>query len=231
MSRTRLHFIRHGQSYSNTQYDGKVVSGMKGDRGLTPHGVSQVERLRDRLLATSELAADVVLASTLPRAWQTAEILAPVWDMPIIPDDDLHELRPGEADGMVRELARERYRYDDFAESPYQPKSPGGESWGTFLLRVGAMLDRVTREYEGKTIVLITSGGVIHATFLIFFGMHAVLSPPAWFATENASITTWEQRPWRNRPSVWTLLRYNDASHLHDQQDQYDQHERIGEQS
>ena len=216
MSRTRLHLIRHGEAYSNIRYEGKVVSGMKGDKGLTPLGVTQVERLRDRLLATGELATDVVLASTLPRARQTAEILAPVWEAPIISDDDLHELRPGEADGLLRDVARERYGKMDFRQQPYQPKSPGGETWGAFLLRVATMLDRVTRDYEGKTIVLVTSGGVIHATFLVFFAMQTLVPPPAWFATDNASITTWERRRWRNQPHVWTLLRYNDTSHLHE---------------
>lgn len=214
MFTTRLHFIRHGEAYSNIPHNGKMVSGMLGDKGLTPRGVSQVERLRDRLLRNGELAADVVLASTLPRAWQTAEILAPVWDTPVIPDDDLHELRPGKADGLLREVAHERYGFVDFAQEPYQPKSPGGETWGAFVLRVGTMLDRITRDYADKTIVLITSGGVIHATFLVFFSMHTLIPPSVWFATDNASLTTWEQRPWRNQPSLWTLLRYNDTSHL-----------------
>lgn len=222
MARMRLHFIRHGQAYANITYEGKVIAGMKGDRGLTPHGIEQVERLRDRLLATGELAADVVLASTLPRARQTADILAPVWDAPIIPDDDLHELRPGAADGLLREVARERYGRMDFRLDPYQPKSPGGETWGAFVLRVGAMLDRVTRDYDGKTVVLITSGGVIHATFLVFFGMQTLIPPSAWFATENASITTWERRPWRDQPRVWTLLRYNDTSHLDELNNQHE---------
>lgn len=216
MSTTRLHFIRHGEAYSNIPHVGRVVSGMRGDKGLTPRGVAQVERLRDRLLATGELASDVVLASTLARAWQTAEILAPVWDSPIIPDDDLHELHPGESDGLPVEVARERYSIADFAEWAYRPKSPGGENWGQFVLRVGTMLDRVTRDYAGKTVVLITSGGVIHVTFLAFFAMHTLIPPHAWFATENASITTWEQRPWRNQQAIWTLLRYNDTSHLRD---------------
>ncbi len=217
MSTTRLHFIRHGEAYSNLPHEGRVVSGIRGDRGLTPRGVAQAERLRDRLLETGELAADVVLASTLPRAWQTAHILAPVWDSPIIPEDDLHELRPGESDGMPVEAAHERYGYADFAREAYHPKSPGGETWGAFLLRVGTMLDRITREYSGKTIVLITSGGVIHATFLVFFSMATHTPPQAWFATDNASLTTWERRLWRNQPDVWTLLRYNDISHLNDQ--------------
>jgi probable phosphoglycerate mutase len=214
LSTTRLHFIRHGEAYSNVPHEAKVVSGIRGDRGLTSRGVTQVEQLRNKLLATGELAADFVLASTLPRAWQTAEILAPVWDTPIIPDDDLHELRPGEMDGLLVEMAHSRYGVTDFREQPYRPKSPGGETWGAFVLRVGAMLDRITRDYADKTVVLITSGGVIHATFLVFFAMQTLMPPSAWFATDNASLTTWEQRPWRNQPAIWTLLRYNDISHL-----------------
>jgi probable phosphoglycerate mutase len=216
VSTTRLHFIRQGEAYSNVPHEGRVVSGMRGDKGLTPRGVSQVERLRDRLLATGELASDVVLASTLARARQTAEILAPVWDLLIVPDDDLHELRPGASDGLPVEVAHERYGNVDFNQETYRPKSPGGENWGQFVLRVGTMLDRVTRDYAGKNVVLITSGGVIHATFLVFFAMDTLLPPSAWFATKNASITTWEQRHWRNQPDVWTLLRYNDTSHLRD---------------
>lgn len=216
MPSTKLHFIRHGESYSNIPGADTVASGMRGDKGLTAQGILQVERLRDRLLATGELAADVILASPLPRAWQTAKILAPLWETPIVPDDDLHELRPGEMDGLAVAEARERFGYVDFASEPYRAKSPGGEYWGAFVLRVGAMLNRVTREYAGKTIVLITSGGVIHASFLVFFRMHTLVPPSVWFATSNASITTWEQRPWRNQPSIWTLLRYNDTSHLHD---------------
>ena len=79
------------------------------------------------------------------------------------------------------------------------------------------MLDRITREHAGKTVVLITSGGVIHAMFLVFFALPSLQPPQAWFATDNASLTTWEQRPWRNQPAVWTLLRYNDGSHLHEE--------------
>lgn len=213
---TRLCLIRHGEAYSNIPGANTVVSGMRGDKGLTPRGIMQVERLRDRLLATSELDANVVLASPLPRAWQTAEILAPVWETPIIPDVDLHELRPGEMDGLAVAEARERFGYVDFATEPYRAKSSGGESWGAFVLRVGTMLDRITHEHMGKTIVLITSGGVIHVTFLVFFRMQTLVPPSVWFATSNASITIWEQRPWHNQPSIWTLLRYNDTSHLQD---------------
>ncbi|HEX5571400.1 MAG TPA: histidine phosphatase family protein, partial [Ktedonobacterales bacterium] len=104
--RTNLYLIRHGEAVCNV--DG-TIAGMHSDVGLTELGVMQAERLRDRLAATGEIAADALIASTLPRAWQTAEIVAPALGLPIIPDDDAQELRPGEADGLNVADFLERY--------------------------------------------------------------------------------------------------------------------------
>jgi len=64
---TQLYLIRHGQAFCNVE---NLIAGMESDVGLTPVGVAQAERLRDRLSATGEIAADVLIASTLPRARQ-----------------------------------------------------------------------------------------------------------------------------------------------------------------
>ena len=81
------------------------MGGMQGDRGLTERGVAQVEALARRL-AQGEIAADVLYASTLPRARMTAEPVAEALNLPIHWDDDLQELRPGEADGLHIDEAR-----------------------------------------------------------------------------------------------------------------------------
>ena len=69
------------------------VGGVRGpDRvpGLTERGRRQVEALGDRLAPTGELAgADALYASVLPRAIETAELLAPA-------------LVAGDADGAGR---------------------------------------------------------------------------------------------------------------------------------
>ncbi len=98
---TNLYLIRHGEAVVNVK---PIVGDMRGDTGLTPLGVTQAERLRDRLAATGEISADVLIASTMPRARQTAEIIAPALGLPILWDDDVQEMRSGEADGMT--LAR-----------------------------------------------------------------------------------------------------------------------------
>ena len=77
---TNLYLIRHGEAHSNVN---PVIGGMKGDQGLTPLGRAQAQRLRDRLMRSGEIKADVLIASDLPRAAQTAETIAPALRLPI----------------------------------------------------------------------------------------------------------------------------------------------------
>src|SRR6266581_2515465 len=155
---THLYLIRHAE-----------MSPMKGflrDEGLSPLGRLQAERLRDRLAATQEIKADVLISSTFPRARQTTEILAPALHLSPLFDDDLQELRPGEIEGLSIEEFHEKYQKADFEENPFRAVAPGAENWGQFMLRVGTTLERITREHEGRTIVLVCHGGVIDGSLL-----------------------------------------------------------------
>ncbi len=206
---TQLYLIRHGEAMS-------AIEGFVGDGGLSPLGVTQAERLRDRLAATREIRADVLISSTLPRARQTAQIIAPALDLPLLLDDDIQEFRPGEAEGMTVEEFRATFGEPDYEHDPYRPMAPGGESWATFTYRMGQALDRIIREYEGQTIVLVCHGGIIDGSFLYFFRMSSWRLPPARFYTRNTSITQWKQMEAFNGEEHWHLIKYNDAFHLHD---------------
>jgi hypothetical protein len=123
---TDLYLIRHGESHANI--DG-VISAMATDRGLTERGLAQVRALAARL-ETGEIPADALYASTLPRARMTAEIVAAALDLPVEWNDDLHELRPGEAEGLHVGEVRERFpQVARFIGEPFTPLAPGGESW------------------------------------------------------------------------------------------------------
>src|SRR3979490_597843 len=99
---THLYLIRHGQAMS-------AARNTLGNTGLSPLGRTQAERLRDRLAATGEIAADVLISSTLARARQTAEIIAPALGLPILVDDEGHELGDGASEGMHVEEYRKKY--------------------------------------------------------------------------------------------------------------------------
>ncbi|MBW2282284.1 MAG: histidine phosphatase family protein [Deltaproteobacteria bacterium] len=212
MPETRLVLIRHGESHATV--DG-VVGGHESCRGLTDRGRRQAEALRDRLKASPEFAPDVLLTSILPRAIETAEIVAPAFgDLEAARDCDLCELHPGECDGLVWADYRERYGFDMRAE-PERPMSPGGESLASFQARVEARLERVLREHAGQTVVIVAHGGVVSAVSLSLMahGMH--LPRPFRMRTENTSITEWlhDADVQRGDPA-WLLVRYNDAAHL-----------------
>jgi 2,3-bisphosphoglycerate-dependent phosphoglycerate mutase len=210
---TRLYLIRHGQAYCNVRPFG-LVAGMRGDEGLTPLGRKQAERLRDRLAATSEIEADVLIASTLPRARQTAEIIAPALELPIIFDDEVQEQSVGDFDGLPWDEIEDQI--PDQHEEPFRPFGPNGENWGQFVLRVGTALNRILRLHEGKTIVIVCPGGVVDASFLVFFGMNSLLPPPTAFYTRNTSITLWERREMERSSLRWRLVGYNDDLHTRD---------------
>ena len=232
---THLYLIRHGEAYSNIEHDGNgTVPGLRGDKGLTPRGRAQAERLRGRLEQTGEIRADALLASTFARAFQTAEIIAPALGLPIIPDDDLQEMRAGdEVDGMTERELLERYTIPDYRATPYARIAPDGENWGEFILRVGTMFDRVTRAYADKTVALVTHGGVVDASILIFFKLHTLTVPPFALYTHNTSITEWElersggfhEHEGTSSVTRWRLVRYNDDYHIRDMPDMNDQPE------
>ncbi len=207
---THLYLVRHGEAVSNVK---PILAGMRGDSGLTPRGIRQAELLRDRLAATREIVADIFISSTLPRARQTAEIIAPALDLPLILDDEVQELRLGEADGLHTEEAWAKYGRPDFENFPLRPIAPGGESWGSFMLRVGSAFSRITREHQGKTIVIVCHGGIIDGSFIYFFQKPSLILPIAEFHTHNTSITHWDFHT-RGERGRWRLRKYNDIVHL-----------------
>lgn len=209
MTVTRLVLVRHGESMATVD---QVVGGHEGCTGLSPVGRRQAEALRDRLAATGEVVADALLASVLPRAVETAEIVAPaLGGLPVRQDCDLCELHPGESDGLTWEEYGRRYDVD-MAADPQAPVAPGGESLADFHARVSKALLRVADEHAGRTVVVVCHGGVVAASFATFFELPLDRAMPAQVRVANTALTEWAR--WDDGP--WQLLRHNDTAHLTD---------------
>jgi broad specificity phosphatase PhoE len=215
---TRLVLIRHGEAVCNVA---GVCGGLRGCQGLTERGRSQVRGLRDRLQRTGELAgADVLYASVLPRAIETAQLLAPTLvatdpasgarpPVPeVVTECGLCELHCGEADGLSWDEFIERFPGLDWDVDPDQVIAPGGESWTGFVNRVAGTLDRLATAHPGQLVVVACHAGVIEASLLsklpvVGGGAGARLQ----LRTHHASMTTWEIADGR-----WRLLGYNDTA-------------------
>jgi 2,3-bisphosphoglycerate-dependent phosphoglycerate mutase len=207
---THLYLIRHGEAYTNVE---AVIGGMRGDRGLTERGVAQAEALARRL-AGGEITADVLYASTLPRARATAEHVAAALQLPIEWDDELQELRPGESDGMRVDDARAKFPgFNVFVREPFTPIAPGGESWGSFQARTSAALDRIIIRHAGQTIVVVAHGGTIEVSFLYMLGLGPQARARNAFHGQNTAITHWRHVESFGRQE-WHLVAHNDHRHL-----------------
>ena len=204
---TRLVLVRHGESQVTVD---QIVGGHAGCTGLSPLGRKQAEALRDRLQRTGELSDVATLyASVLPRAVETAEIIAPAvgrGDVAVVQECGVCEIHPGQADGLSWEEFRTRFGLP--GPNRYKPWAPGAESWAEFSLRVGVALLEIAERHAGETVVIACHGGVVESSFVNLGGLG--IQRPFEMSAENTSLTEWR----RGEGGPWRLERYNDAAHL-----------------
>lgn len=204
----RLILVRHGDAHAG--FHG-VIGGPTGCTGLTPWGRVQAAALRDHLAVAGRLRADVLLASVLPRAIETASIIAPGLGLPIAARDcDLCEVHTGEADGLTWTEYAARYGSFDMEAEPDRPFAPGGDSWHGFHRRVADVLARLARDHADHTVVAVCHAGVIIASLRVLLGVPHP-GPGARIQPTNTGLTEWEHEPATGR---WTLHRFNDTGHL-----------------
>lgn len=193
----RLLLVRHGESICSVN---GIVGGERGCTGLTERGLAQARALRDRL-EQEGFVADALFASTLPRAHQTATVLAEVLGLEVVRDADLCEFVPGSIDGSRWDDWTDRF---DVSEEPDRPLSPGGDSQNTFHARVRRVFERFAASHEGKTVVAACHGGIVWASRQLFLERDDVEGP-----VDFTSVTEWEHADGR-----WALERHNDVGHL-----------------
>lgn len=216
MDGTRIVMVRHGESLAQER---RIVGGHNGCQGLSATGRAQVEALRDRWSARRELEGDVVLyASVMPRAVETAEILAPALGDPQMSQDcDLCEHHPGEGDGLPWATFDELYPHPGEGWTPDHRRDPGGETWTEMAARVRSAFDRLVERHPGETVVVACHGGVIVQTMIRWLAIDPFgEGERAWFNPENASITEWRHGayPYGVHRGSWELVRFNDHAHL-----------------
>lgn len=206
----RLILVRHGEAHAG--FHGPIA-GRTGCRGLTPYGRQQAEALRAHLASSGRIQADVLIASVLPRAIETATIIAPGLGLEISDHDcDLCEVHTGEADGVDWSQYNDRFGSFDMEAEPDRFFAPGGDSWNSFMTRVRDTLERLARDHAGKTVVAACHAGVIMASMRLLLGIQD-LATSAHLRPTNTGLTEWEHEPSLDR---WILRSYNEAPHLLD---------------
>jgi probable phosphoglycerate mutase len=216
MEGTRIVLIRHGESRAQEL---GILGGHNGCTGLSDLGRSQIALLFDRLASTDELAgASALYTSLMPRAIETAEILAPaLGGLEVRSECDFCEGHPGEADGLTWAELDERY--------PVAPgwngntkRAPGWETWVEMSNRVAGALESLVERHPGETVVIACHGGVVVHSMIQYLSLDlGGGSVRAWFAPDNSSLTEFRfaKNPFDDESTMPVqLVRYNDHAHL-----------------
>ena len=203
---THLYLVRHG-NYIKKKED-KFIDGR-----LSPKGIQQAERLRDRLLESKEIKVDVLVSSTMNRAQHTAEIIAPGLGLHIILDEGVEEWR-NEDGSLTEEEFIALWRDVPAEERPFFRWVNGCENWMEFMVRTTSALHRIIHEHNGKHIMIVCHGGIIEASFVYFFEMSMANLRRASVDARHTSITHWHKAERAGFPAIWLLERYNDTQHL-----------------
>jgi probable phosphoglycerate mutase len=202
-----LFLVRHGDAHAG--FSG-VIAGARGCTGLTDKGRRQASALSEYLGESGRIRADVLLSSVLPRAIETAEIIAPGLGIETFGRDcDLCEVHTGVADGLEWAEWGVRYGSFDMEANPDRVFAPEGESWNSFHERVRHVLERLANEFEGRTVVAVCHGGVIGASLRVLLGLGN--GGTARVQPTNTGLTEWE---WELGPGRWTLHSFNECAHL-----------------
>lgn len=147
---TSILVARHGQSEWNAA--GRW-------QGQADPPLSDLGRTQARLAAERVGTVDVIVASDLQRALETAAIIATALGVgPVIVDEGLRERDAGEWSGLTRaEIDRDWPGYLDDRRKP-----PGFEPDDAFRSRTRAALDRLHEAYAGADLLVVSHGGVIY---------------------------------------------------------------------
>jgi probable phosphoglycerate mutase len=212
-----LHFVRHGESLANA-YDRAGRERPADWDALSDGGWEQARGLGRRLEGEG---LQVIVASTMRRAQQTAEGIKEVLGLPIETDPDLHELRQSDAFYASRGDFGDTATLNWMPTAPRDHAEPGAESFDAMLARVRRVRDRMEARAGAERILLVSHYGFMHfflglTLFGDAFGPEHLI--PLWYAGHaNTGITVFERRNRRMDGmdfDGWHLITWNDQHHL-----------------
>jgi broad specificity phosphatase PhoE len=152
---TQLWLVRHGQTDWNRE--GRWQGQAAHAPPLNEIGRAQAEAMAEKL-ESAEL--EVIYSSDLPRARETAEIIARRFGLPVIVDPRLREIDLGVWEGMRGDDIAGEYP-EDLAErerNPAHSRAPEGESATEVAERVWAAADDIARAHPEGAVLIVSHG-------------------------------------------------------------------------
>lgn len=174
----KIYFARHGQTQWNVD---NRITGVT-DIPLTQVGIEQAKQLAEK---AKDYPIDVIIASPLMRARDTAQYVADEKNLPVHIDERLKEHNFGTLEGTDR-------RSETFIEHKKNlaVRFPDGESSVQVMHRVYSLIEEIKQKYAGKNVLCVCHGGVCRAARTYFVDMTG--EEYSNYSPENASIIEYE---------------------------------------
>lgn len=146
----KIYSTRHGQTSYNKQ---EIIMGTT-DIDLDSTGEQQAKALAERIAELGTI--DIIIASPMKRAQKTACAVAERCGLDIVTEERFREWDYGAYEGKSRFT-------EGFADNKVNfavRMGKSGESLLQLTHRVYSALDDIIAEYSGRTVLLVTHGGV-----------------------------------------------------------------------
>ncbi|MCR1898058.1 histidine phosphatase family protein [Irregularibacter muris] len=199
---TRLYLIRHGETLWNRK--GKA-QGMK-DIQLTDVGIRQANYLAEHLKNEN---IDIIYASDLSRAYDTAEIIGKHINKSVIPLPGIREMNFGQWEGLTTNEIKEKYHgiFNDWSLKPHNTQIPEAETLLQVQTRSLKAVKEIIEKNPNKNIVMVSHGVAIKT---IIFGLLDIdLSYYKKIRQDNTAINIIDFKKDYN-----VLVQLNDTCHL-----------------
>lgn len=197
-----IYLVRHGETVWNREgrFQGQT------DVELSQRGQTQGDRVAERL-STENL--DVIVASDLIRAKETAEKVARLAQCPIELDPALREMHFGVWQGYTRDEIQNRFdaAFTKYMTDALDGRPTEGETFREVMVRVTAAVKRVVAAYPDGRIAIVAHGGSVRATLCHYLGWDP--RHRGVYRLDNCSISLLEVRP-----EFVSLHHLNDCCHL-----------------
>jgi broad specificity phosphatase PhoE len=197
-------FLRHGESIGNAQSRWQGQS----DYALTEKGRLQASALAERW-KSENMKFDLIIASPLSRAKETAEIIGAALNRKVEFDPILLERHIGEMEGLTAEEVRKR-PHPPYV-TPYDSIGGQGEGDWALFLRAGQALQKLLRRPSGSYLV-VSHGGLLNQLMNAIIGIAPHVDPSGVrFRFENTAFAHVIYYPHQHR---WAIEAINDRAHL-----------------
>lgn len=168
---TTIYLVRHGEVAGNTG-EVRTFAGMR-DLELNACGLAQAGAVAERLKGEK---IDAVYASTLQRAWKTADGIAALHGLQTQRDAAWCEVNYGDWEGLAEADILENYAdlWKLRVADPYNVAPPGGESYQMLWARLEPAWQAIVERHDEETVVIVAHNGSIRVLLCQLLG-----APPA----------------------------------------------------